>query len=122
LRLKKLQEAMLPNDPPSPIGSEGQQSEPETMEQMNARYQQENFWGQLYGSGTTSYVNPTFVDPSTAPFMPQAPQFPPPPPPYVAPSYGFDAFGAWMFDQHVGDVGQGSSRQDGRQDEEDDDQ
>ena len=117
LRLKKLQEAMLPNDPPSPIGSEGQQSEPETMEQMNARYQQEDYWGQLYGSGTTSYVNPTFVDPSTAPFMPQAPQFPPPPP-----SYGFDAFGAWMFDQHVGDAGQGSSRQDGRQDDEDDDQ
>jgi len=43
LRLKKLQEAMLPNDPPSPIGSEGQQSEPETMEQMNARYQQEDY-------------------------------------------------------------------------------
>ena len=107
---------MLPDDPPSPIGSEGQQSEPETMEQMNARYQQEDYWGQLYESGTTSYVNPTVVDPSTA-FMPQAPQFPPPPP-----SYGFDAFGAWMFDQHVGDAGQGSSRQDGRQDDEDDDQ
>ena len=100
LRLKKLQEAMLPNDPPSPIGSEGQQSEPESMEQMNARYQQEDYWGQLYGSGTTSLVNPT--------------QFPPPP------SYGFDAFGAWMFDQHVGDAGQGSSRQDGRQYDEDD--
>ena len=94
---------MLPNDPPSPIGSEGQQSEPESMEQMNARYQQEDFWGQLYGSGTTSLVNPT--------------QFPPPPP-----SYGFDAFGAWMFDQHIGDAGQGSRRQDGRQDDEDDDQ
>ena len=95
---------------------------PESMEQMNARYQQEDYWGQLYGSGTTSYVNPTFADPSTAPFMPQAPQFPPPPPPYVAPSYGFDAFGSWMFDQHVDNAGQGSSRQDGRQDDEDDDQ
>jgi len=103
LRLKKLQEAMLPNDPPSPIGSEGQQSEPESMEQMNARYQQEDYWGQLYGSGTTSLVNPT--------------QFPPPPP-----SYGFDAYGAWMFDHHVGDAGQGSSRQDERQDDEDNDQ
>ena len=93
MRLKKLQEAMFPNDPPSPIGSKGQQSEPETIEQMNARYQQEDYWGQLYGSGTTSLVNPT--------------QFPPPPP-----SYGFDAYGAWMFDHHVGDAGQGSSRQD----------
>jgi hypothetical protein len=63
LRLKKMQEAMWPNDPPSPIGSVGQQSEPETMEQMNAGYQQEDYWGQLYGSRTTSYVNPTFVDP-----------------------------------------------------------
>ena len=45
---------------------------------MNARYQQEYYWGQLYGSGITFYVNPAFVDPSTAPFMPQAPQFPPP--------------------------------------------
>ena len=55
-------------------------------------------------------------------FMPHAAQFPPPPPPYVAPSYGFDAFGAWMFDQHVGDVGQGTSGQGGRNDDEDDDQ
>ena len=54
--------------------------------------------------------------------MPQAPQFPPPPPPYVAPSYGFDAFGSWMFDQHVGDAGQGSSGHGGRNDDEDDDQ
>jgi hypothetical protein len=94
LRLKKLQEAMLPNDPPSPIGLEGQQSEPETVEKMNARYQQEDYWGQFYGSGTTSYVNPTFVDTSTTPFMPQAPQFPPPPPPYVPPQYGFDDLGS----------------------------
>ena len=48
------------------------------MEQMNARYQQEDYWVQLYGSCTTSYVNPTLFDPSTAPFMPQTPQFPPP--------------------------------------------
>ena len=106
----------------SPIGSERQQSEPETMKQMNARYQQEDYWGQLYGSGTTSYVNPTVVYPSTAPFVLHAAQFPPPPPPYVAPSYGFDAFGAWMFDQHVGDAGQESSGQGGRQDDKDDDQ
>ena len=63
LRLKKLQEAMLPNDPPSPIGSEGQQSEPETMEQMNARYQQEDYWGQLYGSGTTSMLTLLLLTP-----------------------------------------------------------
>ena len=64
----------------------------------------------------------TFVDPMTAPFMPRAPQFPPPPPPYVAPSYGFDAFGSLIIDQHIGDAGQGTSRQGGRQDDEDDDQ
>ena len=83
---------------------------------MNARYQQEDYMGQLYGSGTTSYVNPTFVDPSSAPFMPHAAQYPQPP------SYGFDAFSARMFDQHVGDVGQGTSGQGGRNDDEDDDQ
>jgi hypothetical protein len=38
LRLKKMQEVALPNDPPSPIGSEGQQSEPENLEQLNTRY------------------------------------------------------------------------------------
>jgi len=75
---KEIARIHVANDPPSPIGSEGQQSEPETMEQMNARYQHEDYWGQLYGSGTISYVNPTFVNSSTAPFMPQVPQFPPP--------------------------------------------
>ena len=63
----------------------------------------------------------TFVDPMTAPFMPRAPQFPPPPPPYVPPQYGFDDFGSWMFSQHVGDAGQGTSGQ-GRNDDEDDNQ
>jgi hypothetical protein len=50
LRLKKIQEASYPNDPP-PIGSEGQQSDPENLEQLNARYQQDDYWGQLYGNG-----------------------------------------------------------------------
>ena len=45
LRLKKMQETMLSNDPLSPIGSEGQQSEPENLEQSNARYQQKDYWG-----------------------------------------------------------------------------
>jgi len=53
--------------------------------------------------------------------MPRAPQFPPPPPPYVPPQYGFDDFGSWMFSQHVGDAGQGTSGQ-GRNDDEDDNQ
>jgi hypothetical protein len=77
LRLKKMQEVALPNDRPSPIGSEGQQSDPENLEKLNARYQQEDYWGQLYGSGSftsVSYANPTYVDPSTAPMPQQLPQ------------------------------------------------
>jgi hypothetical protein len=92
LRLKKIQEASCPHDPPSPIGSEGQQSDPENLEQLNARYQQEYYWGQLYGSGSfpsASYVNPTFVDPSAAP-MPPPPPFMQQPPSNAPPSYGFD--------------------------------
>ena len=104
-----MQETMLSNDPLSPIGSEGQQSEPENLEQSNARYQQKDYWGQLYGSGTTSYVNPTFVDPSSISFMPQTTQFAPPPPPVVPPQYGFNDFGSQMFGQHLGDADQGSS-------------
>ncbi|RLM91199.1 hypothetical protein C2845_PM08G16750 [Panicum miliaceum] len=79
LRLKKMQEVTLPNDAPSPIGSEGQQSEPGNLEQLNTRYQQEDYWGQLYSSGSflsNFYVNPTYVDPSTAP-MPLPPPFMP---------------------------------------------
>jgi hypothetical protein len=104
-----MQEVALPNDPPSPIGSEGQQSEPD---------QQEDYWGQLYGSGSvpsTTFVNPTYIDPSTSPFVPQ-------PPPSVPPSYGFDDFTFWMFGQHLGDPGQGTSGYGGQNDDEDDDQ
>ena len=89
---------------------------------MNARNQQEDYWGQLYGSGTLSYVNPTFVDSSAAPFVSQPPQFAPSPPPTAPPSYGFDDFTSWMFGQPIGDFGQGTSRQGGRNDDEDDDQ
>jgi hypothetical protein len=124
LRLKKIQEASYPHDPPSPIGSEGQQSDPENLEQLNTRYQQEDYWGQLYGNGSfpsAFYVNSTFVDPSTAP-MPPPPPFLQQPPSNAPPSYGFDNFTFWMFGQHLGDPGQGSSGYGGRNEDEDDDQ
>ena len=100
---------MLPNDPPSPIASEGQQSEPENLEQMNTRYQ----WGQLYGCGSSSYVAPTNIDPSAA-------QFAPPPPHSAPPTYGLNDLSSWMFGQHLGDPGQGSSGQGGRNNDGDD--
>jgi hypothetical protein len=98
-RLKKIQKVALPNDPPSSVCSKGQQSKLEDLEQVNIRYQQENYWGQLYGSGSfpsASYVNPTYVDPSAAP-VPSPPPFMPQPPPSIPPSYGFDNFTSWMF-------------------------
>jgi len=109
LRLKKIQETMLPNDPPSPVGSEGQQSEPENLEQMSARYQQEDYWGQLYGSN----AYPSQVDPSAA-------WFAPPPPSSAPPTYGLNDLSSWMFGQHLGDPGQGSSGQGGRNNDGDD--
>jgi hypothetical protein len=99
LRLKKIQEVALPNDPPSLIGSEGQQSEPENLEQLNTRYQQEDYWEQLYGSGSfpsASYVNPTYVDPSAAP-MPPPPPFMPQHPPYDPNVTSAEGLGSWIF-------------------------
>ncbi|RLM69514.1 Reverse transcriptase (RNA-dependent DNA polymerase), putative [Panicum miliaceum] len=124
LRLKKMQEVTLPNDPPAPIGSEGQQIEPEDLEQQNARYQQEDYWGQLYVSGSvpsTTFVN-TYVDPSAAPFVPPPPPFMNQPPPSVPPPYGFDAFSSWMVGQNLGDSDQGTSGYGGQNNDEDDDQ
>jgi hypothetical protein len=92
--------------------------EPDNLEQLNTRYHQEDYWGQLYGSGSvpsTTFVNPTYIDPSTSPFVPQ-------PPPSVPPSYGFDGFTSWMFGQNFGDPGQETSGYGGQNDDEDDDQ
>jgi hypothetical protein len=48
LRLKKLQEKLTPNDPPSPIGSEGQESVPEIVAQQWERAHQANIYDQFF--------------------------------------------------------------------------
>ena len=78
---------------------------------MGVRYQQEDYWGQLYGSN----AYPSQKDPSAA-------QFAPPPPPSAPPSYGFDNFSSWMFGQNLGDLNQGISGYGGRNDDDDNDQ
>lgn len=57
LRLKKLLEKLTPGDPPSPIGSEGQESEPEIVAQQwkNGNGQQENLYDLLFPH-TTGYL------------------------------------------------------------------
>jgi hypothetical protein len=58
LMLKKLKAKLTPNDPPSPIGSEGQESEPETFEQIWDKAQKANYWDRAFG--TSSYYDPTY--------------------------------------------------------------
>jgi hypothetical protein len=48
LRLKKLQAKLTPDDPPSSIGSGGQESEPETTAQQWEHAQQANYFDQFF--------------------------------------------------------------------------